>query len=67
MASSQRDPAPRSYPPFVSLLRRADAGPAAAPARTSFEETETWLLGAAVQEDDLRGFNRPIGLFTQRA
>lgn len=47
------DPAPRAYPPFVTLMRRADSGPASAPERCSLEQVETWLLGAAVEQDDL--------------
>lgn len=53
MGEAIRDPAPRSYPSFVTLLRRSEIGRAAAPARTSLAETEAWLLGGAVEEDDL--------------
>ena len=47
------DPAPRSYPPSVTLVRRAAGGPATAPRSTSPAETERWLLTDALREDDL--------------
>ncbi|MPZ10117.1 MAG: adenylate/guanylate cyclase domain-containing protein [Kiloniellaceae bacterium] len=47
------DPAPRNYPDFVTLLRRAEGGAAAAPAQTSLDETEAWLLAGAIDSDDL--------------
>lgn len=50
---SSLDPSPRSYPPFVTLLRRAEGGRAAAPARSTAGEVESWLLGEAVEQDDL--------------
>ncbi|MCW5752020.1 MAG: adenylate/guanylate cyclase domain-containing protein [Alphaproteobacteria bacterium] len=47
------DPAPRSYPPFVWLVRRA-AGFGTGPAGPgSAAETEAWLLGAALHERDM--------------
>ncbi|MEZ5667869.1 MAG: adenylate/guanylate cyclase domain-containing protein [Alphaproteobacteria bacterium] len=53
MATTEIDPAPRSYPPFVTLLRRGARGPAAAPAATTVEDIATWLLGDALAEPDL--------------
>ncbi|TWT15896.1 adenylate/guanylate cyclase domain-containing protein [Reyranella sp. CPCC 100927] len=53
MAQSRMDPAPRQYPPFVALLRRAARGPAAAPERTTADEIEAWLLREAVREEDM--------------
>ena len=47
------DPSPRRYSPWVTLVRRSARGPAAAPERTTVEEIEAWLLGAAIREDDL--------------
>ena len=47
------DPTPRNYPDFVTLLRRAEGGAAAAPAQTSLDETEAWLLAGAIDSDDL--------------
>ena len=46
-AMSPPDPAPRSYPPFVSLHRRSARGAASAPATTDFAALEAWLLGDA--------------------
>lgn len=46
------NPAPRSYPPSVTLLRRADRGPSAACAATSIEEVEAWLLSDAIASAD---------------
>ena len=53
MTAFPLDPAPRSYPTAVTLLRRARRGAAAAPEGTSLAETEAWLLGPAAGEDDL--------------
>lgn len=47
------DPAPRSYSPGVTLLRRSDRGAAAAPEAMIVEEIEAWLLSDAIAEDDL--------------
>ena len=47
------DPAPRSYPAAVTLMRRSSRGPASAPAHTTATEIEAWLLGDAIQENDL--------------
>jgi hypothetical protein len=47
------DASPRQYSPSVTLVRRSAQGPAAAPERTTAEEIEAWLLGAAVRENDL--------------
>ncbi len=47
------DPAPRSYPPSVTLMRRGTGMPATVPERTTVEEIEAWLLADAMGEDDL--------------
>ena len=52
------DPAPRYYPPFVTLKRRLANGPSAAPPTASpsgvtVEGIEDWLLGPAIGETDL--------------
>ncbi len=47
------DPSPRRYSPSVTLVRRSARGVAAAPERTTVDEIEVWLLGAAVRENDL--------------
>jgi adenylate cyclase len=47
------DPTPRSYAQGVSLLRRAQRGPAAAPAESSIDDISDWLLSDAVKLDDL--------------
>ncbi len=49
------DPSPRSYPPGVTLIARGARGPAAAPAHSSPEATEAWLLGPAARREDLLG------------
>lgn len=56
MPPPRPDPAPRRYPPSVDLLRRASRGPAAAPAGTTVEQIEAWLLADAIGEDDLLPF-----------
>lgn len=53
MPQPRLDPAPRQYPPFVALLRRAARGPAAAPQRTTANDIEAWLLREAIREDDM--------------
>lgn len=53
MRADALDPAPRNYPPAVSLYRRAQKGSAAAPATTTVAETRAWLLTDALGEDDL--------------
>lgn len=53
---SPPDPAPRSYPPFVSLQRRSARGAASAPDTADFDAIESWLLGDAAMEDDLLTF-----------
>jgi len=53
MGTPPADPAPRRYPDWVTLLRRADGGPASAPARTTVGEIAAWLLADAMGEDDL--------------
>ena len=53
MPVRELDPAPRSYAASVSLMRRADRGPSAAPARTTVAEIEAWLLSDAARADDL--------------
>jgi adenylate cyclase len=50
------DPAPRRYPPAVTLLRRGARGPAAAPAVSDPAQLEDWLLGDALAEEDMLGF-----------
>ena len=52
MSTVRLDPAPRSYAPSVSLLRRATGGPSTAPATTTVEEIEAWLFTDALREDD---------------
>jgi adenylate cyclase len=52
MPTVRLDPAPRSYAPSVSLLRRATGGPSTAPATTTVEEIEAWLFTDALREDD---------------
>jgi len=47
------DPSPRRYSPSVTLVRRSARGAASAPERTTVEDIEGWLLGAAVAENDL--------------
>jgi hypothetical protein len=53
MAQPRLDRAPRQYPPFVTLLRRAARGPSAAPGQTTADEIEAWLLREALREDDM--------------
>lgn len=53
MLAQPIDPAPRSYPPFVTLKRRSARGPAAAPTETTAEAIEDWLVGPAIAERDL--------------
>jgi adenylate cyclase len=53
MPALELDPAPRSYTASVSVLRRADRGPSAAPGRTTIGEIEAWLLADAMSADDL--------------
>src|SRR5262245_47886408 len=53
MPQPRLDPAPRKYPPFITLLRRAARGPSAAPGQTSADEIEAWLLREALREDDM--------------
>ncbi len=43
----------RQYPPAVTLIRRAERGPAAAPATTDPGGIEAWLLDEAALETDL--------------
>jgi len=47
------DPAPRQYPPAVTLVRRSAMGAAAAPATTSFAAVEAWLLHEAALQRDM--------------
>lgn len=47
------DPYPREYPDLVALVRRAERGPATAPAITTGDEIRTWLLTDAIGEEDL--------------
>lgn len=47
------DPQPRQYPSLVTLIRRANRGPAAAPAETTCDAIRSWLLSDALGEQDL--------------
>jgi len=53
MPTPRPNPTPRSYPPFVTLLRRAEKGDQRAPATSSLAEIEAWLLSSALSETDL--------------
>ena len=53
MPTPPLDPAPRSYTASVTLLRRSDRGPSVAPAQTTIDEIESWLLADAMRADDL--------------
>lgn len=46
------DPAPRSYPPFVSLMRRSGRRREFAGQEAGYDAIESWLLGDAATEDD---------------
>jgi adenylate cyclase len=52
MPTAPIDPAPRSYPPFVSLLRRSARRWKPVDRAAGFEAIEVWLLGDAAAEDD---------------
>jgi len=47
------DPAPRKYPPAVTLVKRSARGVAAAPAGTTLADIEHWLLHEAAVESEL--------------
>lgn len=47
------DPAPRSYPASVTLVRRASRSGETTPSATTAAQIEAWLLGEAVSESDL--------------
>lgn len=47
------DPAPRQYPPSVSLIRRAHSGRSAAPEAQTVAQVETWLLEEATRVGSL--------------
>ena len=47
------DPYPREYPNLVTLVRRAERGPSAAPVNTTGDEIRSWLLSDAIGEEDL--------------
>jgi len=47
------DPAPRAYPAFVTLMRRAAGGRERAPAACTIADIEAWLLGPALREADM--------------
>jgi len=47
------DPAPRSYPEFVHLLRRSSARKLHVQPNMTADELEAWLLADASGEDDL--------------
>ncbi|HLN84877.1 MAG TPA: hypothetical protein VK200_00400, partial [Candidatus Limnocylindrales bacterium] len=48
------DPAPRSYPEFITLVRRSARATEAAPPETTMAQIEVWLLGSAIKENDLQ-------------
>ena len=50
------DPSPRSYPNAVSLIQRSRKGQSCAPQSSTLEETEDWLLGEAMEIDNLLHF-----------
>ncbi len=52
MSALPVDAAPRSYPPFVSLLRRSARRWGGIGRVVGFEAIEAWLLGDAAAEDD---------------
>ena len=52
MPTAAIDPAPRSYPPFVSLLRRSARRWEPVDRAAGFEAIEAWLLGDAAAADD---------------
>ena len=52
MQGTEIDPAPRRYPSFVALLRRADDGRAGL-RRRDLGDLEAWLLTEAADERDL--------------
>lgn len=47
------DPAPRSYPPFVTLVRRSSGGRDRVPREQTPAAVEHWLLEGAMAGDDL--------------
>lgn len=47
------DPAPRHYPPAVTLVRRSARGAASAPASVSVTDIEDWLLREAGRETEV--------------
>ena len=49
------DPAPRSYPPAVTLVRRAQRHGESIPNLTTAAAIEEWLLSSAIRENDLLG------------
>jgi adenylate cyclase len=53
MTQRALDPAPRRYPPAVTLVQRSARGIAAAPTGTTLAEIEHWLLHDATREKDL--------------
>jgi adenylate cyclase len=53
MVPAKLDPSPRTYPAALTLKRRANRGASAAPAATTLEAIEAWLLSDAIREDDL--------------
>jgi len=52
-AMTPPDPAPRRYPPFVTLVRRSSGGRDRIPPGQTPEAIETWLLGPAMAGEDL--------------
>ena len=51
--NSALDPAPRKYPPAVTLVKRSARGAAAAPAGTTLADIEHWLLHESSIEAEL--------------
>jgi len=52
MSAAPIDPAPRYYPPFVSLMRRSGRRREVAGQVAGFDAIEAWLLDDAAAEDD---------------
>lgn len=53
MGSLPIDPSPRQYPSFVTLKQRVSGGQTLAPATTTIDEIEAWLLGAALHQREM--------------
>lgn len=46
------EPSPRRYPTAVTSVRQMAHGPSVAPAQTTIQEIEAWLLGEAIRQRD---------------